>query len=151
MNGVMRQMLNSAETKPARLSKKGRKTRAGKNRLVDRDSLDGRLAVAKGYDRLVAQIHQDLGGADRLSAMELELVEAFTGASKLFGSLNTGLLAGAEITPALVNMYALSISAMVRTASKLGTARRAKTVPSLNEWLARKAREEGKPSEGEII
>jgi hypothetical protein len=156
MNVVMRRTLNlldseGAETKPARFSKKGSRTRAKRNRLLNRDSLDGRLAVAKAYDSLVAAIHADMGGRDRLSAIELALVEAFAGASIAFGSINMKILTGAPLEPALVNMHALSISAMVRTAAKLGTARRAKTVPSLNEWLAQKARDEGRIPEGEII
>jgi hypothetical protein len=140
-----------AKTKPARLSKKGSRTRAKRNRLLNRDSLDGRLAVAQAYDRLVAAIHSDLGGHDRLSAIELALVEAFAGASIAFGSINMKILTGVPLEPALVNMHALSISAMVRTAAKLGTSRRAKLVPSLDEWLVRQARAEGKTPEGEIV
>ena len=78
-----------------------------------------------------------------MSTIELGLAEAFAGAKIVFSSINTKILTGAEITPAIANMHALSVSAMVRCASKLGTARRAKTVPSLNEWLTQKAREEG--------
>lgn len=151
MNDVMRQMLSSAETKPARLSKKGSQTRAKRNRLINRDFLDGRWAVAKAYDSLVAAIHQDLGGADRMSTIELGLAEAFAGAKIVFGSINTKILTGAEITPAIANMHALSVSAMVRCASKLGTARRAKPIPSLNEWLAQKARDDGEPVSSEIV
>ena len=153
MNDVARQMLSieSGKTKPARVSKQGSRTRAKRNQLLDRDSLDGRLAVAKAFDRLVTAMHQDLGGVERLSVIELSLCEAFAGAKIVFGSINTKILTGAEITPAIANMHALSVSAMVRCASKLGTARRAKTVPSLNEWLAQKAREEGEPVSSEIV
>ena len=61
------------------------------------------------------------------------------------------ILLGAELEPALVNMHALSISAMVRTASKLGTARVARLVPSLDEWLTQKARESGEIPESEVL
>jgi hypothetical protein len=153
MNSVTHQLLSSesGRTKPVRVSKTGSRTRAKRNRILTRDSLDGRLAVAKAYDSLVAAIHSDLGGRDRLSAIQLALVEAFAGASITFGSINMKILLGAELEPALVNMHALSISAMVRTASKLGTARVAKLVPSLDEWLTQKARESGEIPESEVL
>lgn len=153
---VVRQSLGlqnpeGAETKSLRLSKKGQLTRAGRNRLIDRSSMDGRLAATKAYDALVAAIHVDLGGRETLTAIEAELVEAFAGASIAFGSINMKILTGAPLDPALVSMHAQSISAMVRTASKLGTSRRTKLVPSMDEWLARQARVGGKIPEGEIV
>jgi hypothetical protein len=157
MNAVMHQLLSSesGKTKPVRVSKARSRTRAKRNRLLNRDSLDGRLAVAKEYDNLVAEIIADLGGKDRLSTIEIGLIEAHAGAKIVFSSTNMKILMkvllGEELEPALVNMQALSISAMVRTASKLGTARRATLVPSLDEWLAQKAREEGEILESEIV
>lgn len=131
---------DGAETKPAKLSKKGQRTRAGQRRLLDREALDGRLAISKIYDRLVGQIHQDLGGASELSAIELVLVEAFTGASVVLNNLNTRILTGAEIDNAMVAMHASASSTLVRCASRLGTARRAKSVPDLDTYLAVRAK-----------
>jgi hypothetical protein len=68
--------------------------------------------------------------------------------------LNTRILTGAEITSALVAMHASAISAQVRVAAKLGTMRRAKPVPSLDEFLIERAKAKdatgSKPIEGDI-
>jgi hypothetical protein len=129
-----------ASARSAKLSKKGRATRAGQRRLLDREALDGRLAISKNYDRLVGQIHQDLGGFSELSAIELALTEAFTGASVILNDLNTRILTGATIDNAMVAMHAAAISAMVRCASKLGTSRRARPIEDLDTFLAQRAK-----------
>jgi hypothetical protein len=148
---------DGAEIKPARakLSKKGRLTRAGGRRLLDREALDGRLAVTKVYDQLVGQIHHDLGGPAELSAIEHELSEAFAGASIVLKHLNTQIVTGSEINPSMVAMHTAAISAMVRCASKLGTSRRARPVEDLDTFLAQRAKtkrltaEPPTPCEGE--
>jgi hypothetical protein len=141
---------NGAEVKPAKLSKRGRQTRAGRNRLLDRESLDGRTIVAKVFDQLVAAIHADLGGRDQLTAIELALVEAFAGSSVALNHLNTRILTGAEIDNTMIAMHAQAISAMVRVASRLGLQRRAKPVSSLTEYLASLPPQESvEPSAGE--
>jgi hypothetical protein len=43
--------------------------------------LDGRTSAAKAFGRLVGDIESDLGGSDRLSAIERVLVEGFAGAA----------------------------------------------------------------------
>jgi hypothetical protein len=125
MDAVIHQTLGA---KPAKLSKRGRQTRAGRNRLLNRESLDGRTIVAKVFDQRVAAIHADMAGADQLSAIELALIEAFTGASVVLDDLNTRVLAGAPIDNAMVAMFAAATSAMVRVAAKLGTGRRTRDV-----------------------
>ena len=130
----------SGEMKPAKLSRRGRQTRAGRNRLLNRESLDGRTIVAKVFDQLVAAIHVDLGGRDQLSAIELALVEAYAGAAVTLDHLNTRILAGAEIDNAMVAMHAQAISAMVRVAAKLGTSRRAKPVADLETFIEMRKR-----------
>ena len=131
--------------------RKAWRTRAGHNRLIDRESLDGRLAITKAYDALVAAIHVDLGGKEKLTAMELELTEAFAAASIVSKSINMQILTGAQIEPALVGMLAQSINAMSKTGSRLGTNRRAPKRPSMEDWLAQKARDKGKTPEVEIV
>ncbi len=118
----------SGELQRTKLSKKGRVTRQGRNRLLNRESLDGRTIVAKVFDRLVEQIHADLGGRDQLSAIELALVEAFAGGAVTLDNLNTRILTGAEIDNAMIAMHAQAISAMVRVASRLGLHRRQRDV-----------------------
>ena len=128
---------SSRSPKPAKLlSKKGSTTRRGRKRLLNRELLDGRTIVAKVYDQLVTQIHTDLGGRDRLSAIQLRLVEAFAGASIALDNINTRILTGAEVDNATVAMHAQSISAMVRVASRLGVERRPRDItPSVRDYL----------------
>jgi hypothetical protein len=134
---------------PVKLSNRGRQTRAGRNRLINRQSLDGRTIVAKAFDALVAAIHVDLGGRDQLSAIELALVEAYAGAAVTLDHLNTRILTGAEINNAMVAMHAQVISAMVRVSSRLGTTRRAKPVEDLDTFLALRAQTKH-TTEGEV-
>jgi hypothetical protein len=58
--------------------------------------LDGRTSAAKAFDRLVADIESDLGGSDRLSAIERALVEGFAGAAVTLQHLNTQLARSAS-------------------------------------------------------
>ena len=85
-----------------------------------------------------------------MSAIELALVEAFAGSAVALDNLNTKILTGAEITNAMVAMHAQTVSAMVRVSNRLGTARRAKTVQSLDDLLLERARLRGETPE-EII
>ena len=121
-------MIENGAFAPARISKRGQLTRRGKGRLISREALDGRTAVARGYDDLVAAIHADLGGRDQMTSIEASLVEAFVGAAVVVDHLNAQIMSGAEINSALVAMYAAATSAQVRCGTKLGTARRAKQV-----------------------
>ena len=137
---ALRPTEGGAEIKSARISRRGSRTQRGRNRLLNRESLDGRTITAKTFDRLVEAIHADLGGDDQLSAIELRLVETFCGSSIVVDHLNTRILAGAEINNALISAYAQAASAMVRIVNKLGTGRRAKLVPDLDTFLALRSR-----------
>ena len=127
---------NGEAAKPATISKKGKTTRRGRKRLLSRESLDGRTAIAKLFDGMVAAIHSDLGGRDQLSAIQRGFVEAFAGATVTLDHINARILAGAEIDNALVSMHASAISAMVRSASRLGVERRSRDItPSVKDYL----------------
>jgi hypothetical protein len=120
-------------------------------RVLVRETLDGRSRVAKIYDRLISAVHADLGGVNQLSTIELALIEGFCGASLVLNDINTRIINGGAIDGPLVSMHAQSISAMVRCAAKLGTARRSKLIPSLDDFLAMRARARGEPPKSEII
>jgi hypothetical protein len=116
-------------TKPTRRRSK----RATRPQLLSRAQLDGRTNAAKEFDRLVAAIETDLGGHDRLSAIEVALVEAFAGAAVTLNHLNTQLALGQPID---LGQHAQCVGAMVRVASRLGIERRARDVgPSLSDIL----------------
>jgi hypothetical protein len=109
---------------PNKLPRRAR-TRQGKVRLLQRSQLDGRTAAAQAFDQLVADIENDLGGRDQLTAIEKSLVEGFAGATIILQSLNAQMALGQAIETADVG---LAISAMVRVASRLGEQRRARDV-----------------------
>ena len=82
---------------------------------------------------MIGDIESDLGGHDRLSAIELALIEGFVGSTVLMTDLNTRLALGQEID---FGAHASCVSAMVRVASRLGVHRRSKDIsPSLSEYL----------------
>jgi hypothetical protein len=97
--------------------------------LLTRAELDGRTNAAKAFDRLVAAIEVDLGGRDRLSAIEQTLVEAYAGAAITLQHLNTQLALGQPID---LTQHAQCVGAMVRVASRLGLQRRARSVNELS-------------------
>jgi hypothetical protein len=66
-----------------------------------------------------------LGGQNSLTAIELALVEAFTGAAVTLDNLNTRLLLGETID---LTAHSQTVSAMVRVAARLGVSRRMRDV-----------------------
>jgi len=101
--------------------------------LLSRDALDGRTRARKQFDAIAAGIARDLGGADRLTVVQLHLVEAFAGAAVHVHDLNARLLLGQEVD---VCAHSQAISTMVRIASRIGTKRVARDVTSLGQILA---------------
>jgi len=115
-----------------------RSHRAVLPQLVTRDMLDGRSTAAPQFNALAAEIQNDLGGRDMLSAIELNLIEAYVGACLTMQALNVKLVMGQQIDHGL---HALVAGAMVRIASRLGLQRRPKPVEDLYTELARKQAE----------
>jgi hypothetical protein len=105
--------------------------------LLTRSQLDGRTNIAKAFNKLVADIYSDLGGRDRLSAIELALVEAFAGAACSLDALNARILLGEKID---LSSYLQASSTMVRIGSRLGLQRRSREIPALADYLEHKAR-----------
>jgi hypothetical protein len=62
-----------------------------------------------------------------------------------------GSFLGPRFDAATVQMYASSVSAMVRVARRLGVSRRAKPVLDMSTFLKLRRRERGEPPEEEII
>jgi hypothetical protein len=74
-----------------------------------------------------------MGGHDRLSTIELALVQAFAGAALHLQNLNARLMLG---EPMDLSEHATAISSLVRIASRIGTGRRPRYVtPSLQQYL----------------
>jgi hypothetical protein len=107
--------------------------------------------MRKIYDRLISAVHADLGGRDQLSTIELALIQGFVGASIVTEHINATVINGGAIDAPTVSMYAQAVSTMVRCAAKLGVSRRAKLVPSLDDFLAMRARARGEPPKSEVM
>ena len=108
----------------------------GKVRLLTRGNLDGRTKARKRFDSIVRGIAQDLGGEDRLSTIQMTLVEAFAGCAVHMHDLNARLLLGEEVD---IVAHSQAISTMVRIASRVGTRRVAHDVtPSVADYLEHK-------------
>jgi hypothetical protein len=110
-----------------------RRHRAVKHQLVSRDSLDGRSTAAKQFDRLVAAVEADLGGADQLSTVQRTLIQAFAGSTIAMNNLNMRALLGQDVDPAT---FGVIVSSIVRVASRLGVNRVARDVtPSVKDYV----------------
>lgn len=108
-----------------------------KARLTTAEQLDGRTKTKKLFNQLVRDIETDLGGRDRLSAIEKSLVQAFVGSTVMVSSLNAKLLCGERVS---LPDHATCVSSMVRVASRLGLRRRARdVVENLGQYLAQNA------------
>jgi hypothetical protein len=117
--------------------RKRRRKRAQKAYLLTPDSLDKRSRAYQTYTHITTGIQGDLGGRDRLSTVELSLIDAYAGACIHLYDLNAKLLLGESID---LGDHAAAISAMVRVASRIGVQRRLHDVtPDLSEYLEAKA------------
>jgi hypothetical protein len=110
------------------IERRSRRRKPDLPRVLRKGHLDGRTSAAKLFDQLTGAIEADLGGADQLSAIERNLVQAFAGAAVTLHHLNARLMAGHEINLA---QHAQAVTAMVRVASRLGLQRRQKNVGGL--------------------
>jgi hypothetical protein len=99
----------------------------GKVRLLTRGALDGRTAAAKQFDAIAEGIAADLGGADHLTTVQQNLVEAFAGAAIHVHDMNARLLLGQDID---ILEHSQAISTMVRIAARIGTERVSRDVTS---------------------
>jgi hypothetical protein len=96
--------------------------------------LDGRTNAAKYFDRVVAEITGDLGGAESITTIERTLIEGFAGATVMLEGINARIALGQPVEPEELSQAA---STLVRIATRLGLARRARDVtgPSLKQLI----------------
>lgn len=89
------------------------------------------------FQRLRRDIQNDLGGEDRLSAIEVKLVDAFAGNAVAYDFVNAKLIEEKRIEKFrnLVELGATLTTTMVRVAQRLGTKRVSKTIPTMDEFL----------------
>lgn len=107
---------------------------AGKVRLQTLADLDGRTAAAKQARAFVAALESDLGGADRLSAAEHELVQRCALASAMLAHMEAAWLTGQGVDVAI---YTTLANTQSRILKMLGLERRPRDVtPDLTAYVA---------------
>jgi hypothetical protein len=122
-----------ADAAPKRVQK--RSHRATRLQLPSMAQLDQRTNAARQFSQIAVDIENDLGGRDRLSSIELNLIQAFAGASVALQALNVRLVRDGEDGLDL-GLLALLAGAMCRLSSRLGTSRRPRDVtPTLSDLL----------------
>jgi len=110
------------------------RTRATRRlRLITAAEIDGRTMVGRQFNQIVRNVTNDLGGNDHISEVERHLIVSFTGAAILQGHQIAKLVAGEQID---IDEYSAITTSMIRSATRLGTQRRAKEVhPNLSQYL----------------
>jgi hypothetical protein len=106
----------------------------GKLRLLTRQNLDGRTAAAKQFDAIAQGIADDLKGSEKLSTIQLHLIECFAGCAIIINAINTKLLTGGAID---VTEHSQAASTLVRLASRLGLHRRKPDPYDLTEHITK--------------
>jgi hypothetical protein len=98
--------------------------------------IDGRSVVARRYRDLYEALCTDQGGIDRLSEVRLQLIRRFAAASVLAEQMEAKLANGAAVD---IAEYCTLASTATRISNRIGMERRAKTVPSLAEYIEARA------------
>jgi hypothetical protein len=105
-----------------------------KVRLMSLADLDGRTIAARDAKALIRDIESDLGGADRLSAGEREIVQRAALASTMLRNMEAGWLTGRGID---VAAYTTLANTQSRLLKMLGLERRQRDVtPDLRKYIA---------------
>lgn len=111
-----------------------------KLRLLTLGHLDGRTAAAKRARELIEAIEADLGGGDRLSEGQRQLVQRAAVLGTFIESCEARWLGG---EPVDLGEYLAAINSQRRVLATIGLERRARNVtPSVAEYIASIAAEE---------
>ena len=98
--------------------------------------LDGRYPVVRGLKHQYACYTSDLGGIQNLSHMERTLVKRIVHLVYLVEQKESALIGG---KPLDVNEYFTAVNCLSGLLSKLGLKRRAKQLPSLQNYLSERS------------
>ena len=123
------------ETSVPRPAKKARNRSRISNGQEILPGVDQRLAIARRYRDLVAQIAIDQGGPDRCSETRMQLIRRFASGAVLAEALEARLARGENVD---ISEYALLSSTLVRLANRIGIERVARDIsPTLSDLLRR--------------
>jgi hypothetical protein len=107
---------------------------SGKARLLTLNDLDRRTAAYQATARLISEIEADLGGHDRLSTAERQLVQRAAVLGAVLIDAEAKWLAGDAFDP---STYCAIVNAQRRVLETIGLKRRARDVSPLAElWRA---------------
>ena len=126
-----------AESKPDPAPKGGRKVRL--RTLAD---LDRRTKAAQATFDLRDRLVSDLGGADHLTAMHMEIIDNVAVMGAMLKDAAAGYLTG---QPTDLAEFTTLANAQRRLLADLGLTRRSRDItPSISEYIAAKAAEKAK-------
>lgn len=118
----------------------------GKARLLSLSDLDRRTSAYRKVCDLISSIETDLGGSDRLSAAERQIIESAAVTTAMLGDLGIRWLAGEPIDPAI---YCTLSNAQRRLFETVGLRRVPREVDDdLRSYLAQRA--EAQDSSGAV-
>lgn len=110
---------------------------ADKTKLLTIAQLDGRTVAAKNVRSLIDAIEDDLGGADRLTAAERQVVKRAAVAGAMIEHIEAVWLTSNELD---VAAYTALVNVQRRLLTTVGLQRRAKDVtPDLAKYIAAQA------------
>jgi hypothetical protein len=113
---------------------KGRTKRVRKRAPPDLVPLAKATGAGRFFNRMVRDIHNDLGGKRQLTRIQNELICAFSGAATHLQYLNYQIMLG-ETGEVDLAGYSQVASTMLRIGVRLGLRPRQETVPTMDEFL----------------
>ena len=132
---IPRDVTKTSVPRPAKVARNRSRISNGQEILP---GVDQRLAIARRYRDLVAQIAIDQGGPDRCSETRMQLIRRFASGAVLAEALEARLVKGEQVD---IAEHALLSSTLVRLAQRIGINRVAKDVsPNSRRLLARSTR-----------
>jgi hypothetical protein len=111
---------------------------AGKSRLLTLEGLDRRTAAFRQTRKLIDEIEGDLGGSDRLSTGERQLIQRAAVLGAVLTDAESRWIAGEAFDP---TSYCTVVNAQRRVLETIGLRRQPREVPSLHDYLESKAAE----------
>ena len=134
---IPRDVTETSVPRPAKVARNRSRISNGQEILP---GVDQRLAIARRYRDLVAQIAIDQGGPDRCSETRMQLIRRFASGAVLAEALEARLVKGEQVD---IAEHALLSSTLVRLAQRIGINRVARDVtPTLGDYLRRPAETE---------
>lgn len=112
----------------------------GRTRLLTLQHLDGRTNAVKQVREIMSDMEQDLGGPDNLSTAQRALIQRAAVLSTICEDMEVRWALGDPTFD--TEQYLPVTNALRRLLESIGLQRRARTTPSLHEYLQQRATEQ---------